>query len=369
MKRKKFMWFAWCLMLAGALFVSCDNEDDDEFDDDDIENAPDEVVSQTQKAYILYEGSYGSYNSGLAFYAPDGNAEFVADIYAAKNDDSLGDTGNSMVKYEDNIYVVVAGSKYVACLDTSAVLVCRHEFENEPRYIAAADGYVYVTQYGGRVSKLDAVTLEEVSCYEGEDTNLEGIVECEGLLYVANGWNSDYTYNDEVLVINSATMTLETTITVNVNPSRLWEEDGKIYLISLGNYWDIEGRLEVIDPSDNSVEYIASNVSKLAEYNDVLYLVYTEYDSTYTPSNTFGVYDIGTATLDPDHSLFLNDVPTAVLSSEIYLFAIDDKTGEIYIGTSDYVNNGTIYRYDVNGSSIDIFDAGGVNPNSMLFID
>lgn len=274
-----------------------------------------------------------------------------------------------MVEYENNIYVVVAGSKYVACLDTAMVEQCRHEFENEPRYIVAEDGYVYVTQYGGRVSKLDASTLEEVGYYEGDDVNLEGIAECGGLLYVANSWNDDYTYNDEVWVINPGTMEIESTITVNVNPNRVWEENGKVYVISLGNYWDVDGELEVIDPSDNSVTYIASNVSKLAEYNDVLYLVYMEYDDSYNPSNTFGVYDISTGTLDPDHSSFLNNVPDVILSSNIYLFEIDDETGDFYIGTSDYVNNGTIYRFDANGSLTETFDAGGVNPNSMLFFD
>ena len=102
------------------------------------------------------------------------------------------------------------------------------------------NGYVYVTQYGGRVSKLDRNTLDEVDAYEGDDTCLEGIVECGGRLYVANTYRYDETgaivYNSEVLVLNAGTMDLESKIAVAANPERLWEDDGKIFLISRDVY-------------------------------------------------------------------------------------------------------------------------------------
>lgn len=365
MKLRSFFMGALCLLAMGVSFVACDDDNDDFLDDSGskVENLP------GRRAYILYEGDWGVGNSGISFYAPDGNADFIPDIYKVQNGTGLGDTGLSMVEDDDRIYVVVSGSNYVARLNAAAVEQCRQTFENTPRYIDVEGGYVYVTQYGGRVSKLDANTLKEVGVYSGGEY-LEGIAECGGKLYVANNRHDTYTYNKEVLVINAQTMKQESSIEVVVNPERLWEDDGRIYLISRGDYGNVKNQLQVIDPRTNQVTPIAE-ATKLAEYNDMLYLINsnTVYDSNWnaTTTNEFFTYDIRTGQVS-DHT-FLNNAPAELSSATIYLFEVDDETGDIYIGTSDYVSEGKIYRFDRSGSLKETFNAGGVNPNSMLFID
>lgn len=370
MKLKRYLLGICCMLVAGLSFIACD-EDDEALDD-----TGSKVSLPAHRAYILYEGGMGMENSGLAFYAPDGNADFIEDIYQLQNLRKLGDTGLSMVEHDGSVYVVVSGSKYVVRLNAAGVEQCRHMFENTPRYIAAEDGFVYVTQYGGRVSKLDARTLEEVDAFQEGDGNWEGIVEHEGKLYVANAWHYTATgeieYNKEVLVVNAGTMELEKKITdVAVNPERLWEENDRIYLISRGDYGQVKNQLQEINPYTGSVKHIAE-ATKLAEWNDRLYLVNTEYDSSYIPSNRFFVYDMNTGEVDPPHSSFLNDDPeilSALSNAEIYLFEVDGETGDIYVGTSDYVSEGKIYRFGQNGMLKDRFDAGGINPNSIVFID
>ena len=262
-----------CLLATGVSFVSC-NDDNDDFLDD----TGSKVSLPGRRAYILYEGSYGQGNSGLAFYAPDGNADFIGDIYTVQNGKGLGDTGSAIIEHDDNIYVVVSGSSYVARLNAAGVEQCRHEFEYMPRYIDAEDGYVYVTQYGGRVSKLNAVTLDEVGVYQGQsDHAYEGIVECNGLLYVADSQTRDESatvvlgYNSEVLVIDPNSMQLKQTVSVTVNPERLWEDDGKVFLISrdvydLTSYQKISrNELQIIDPSKGNQVTEIKEATKLAK--------------------------------------------------------------------------------------------------------
>ena len=369
MNVKSFLMGMLCLLATGVSFVSC-NDDNDDFLDD----TGSKVSLPGRRAYILYEGSYGQGNSGLAFYAPDGNADFIGDIYTVQNGKGLGDTGSAMIEHDDNIYVVVSGSNYVARLNAAGVEQCRHEFEYMPRYIDAEDGYVYVTQYGGRVSKLDAVTLDEVGVYQGQsDHAYEGIVECNGLLYVADSQTRDESatvvlgYNSEVLVIDPNSMQLKQTVSVTVNPERLWEDDGKVFLISRGDYATVtDSWLQLIDTQTNTKTDI-EKVAKLAERDNVLYLINTEYDSSYNQTNSFFTYNISTGKIT-DHT-FLNNNPEELSSATIYLFEVDDETGDIYIGTSDYVSEGTVYRFDASGTFKEKFDAGGINPNSMIFVD
>lgn len=372
MNLKGFLWGALCLLAMGQTFVSCDDNEDV------LDDTGSKVELPGRRAYILYEGSFGASNSGLAFYAPDGNADFVSDIYLLQNGKGMGDTGLSMLEHNDYIYVVVSGSNCVVRLNAAGVEQNRSRtFENTPRHIAAEDGFVYVTQYGGRVSKLDGVTLEEIDAYQEGDGCLEGIAECDGRLYVANSYRYDESgnivYNKEVWVINANTMELERKITdVTVNPERLWECEDRIYLISRGDYGTVKNELQVINPyADNQVTPLGE-VTKLAEGgNGLLYLVNTTtvYDSDWnaTTTNSYFTYNTTAGTMN-DHS-FLNEAPEELFNSTVYMVEVDDETGDIYIGTSDYVNEGKVYRFDRNGTLKDSFNAGGINPNSMLFID
>ena len=66
---------------------------------------------------------------------------------------------------------------------------------------------------------------------------------------------------------------------------------------------------------------------------------------------------------------FLKDAPESFSTAAIYLLEVDEETGDIYVGTSDYVTNGTMYRFDANGNLKNTFDAGGINPSMMVFMD
>ena len=63
------------------------------------------------------------------------------------------------------------------------------------------------------------------------------------------------------------------------------------------------------------------------------------------------------------------DAPAELVSSTLHMLTINDNDGDIYISTSDFITNGTIYRFKKDGTFIEKFDAGGVNPNSAVFFN
>lgn len=364
---KDYFWSMACLLMMGAAMVSCDDDNNDNGGSDAEETA-------SRVAYILYEGSGGYNNSGIARFSPSGVSDFVGNFFYTQNQFGLGDTAMSFDEENGNLYCVVSGSKNVVRMDRNCVEQVRHSFdasEGVPRYLVVEDGYVYVTQYGGKVSKLDATTLEEVASFKGGD-NLEGIAEHNGKLYVANAYKYDggYIYHTEVLVIDAASMQLDRSLEVTINPEILKEIDDKIFLISRGDYGMVQPTLQVINPSDNSVSVIG-NASKITEgKNDRLYVVYA--NTTYegwdaTTVNTYFTYNMQTGQVE--NTSFLKNAPAELSSGNVYLLEMDEETEEIYVGLTDYVTNGTIYRFDGEGNLMETFDAGGINPNSVLFVE
>ena len=357
-----------CALMMGAGFASCS-------DDSDELNIPGIDPLAKNLTYILNEGLWGSNNANISiFYETKGTPNVTANYYEVINGQKMGDIANAMMEEDDNIYVVLNGSKYVARLDMSTKEQARYTFpegEGEPRCIDVEDDYAYVTQYGGKVSKFNIKDMTLAGTFEGGN-NLEGIVEKDGKLYVANAWKIDgsnnYSYNKEILVIDAKTMTLTNTIPVVENPENMYEIDDKIYAISRGNYEDVPSVLQVIDTQTGTSKAILNDVEKITKgHNGYIYGIRTTYDANWDLVNSFFTYH--PKTNEVSETSFLKDAPASFRTSAIYILEVDKATGYIYVGVSDYVNNGTIYQFDQTGKLIRQFDSGGINPCAMIFFD
>ena len=108
MKVRSLLFGMLCMLALGVSLASCSDDDDDSLDD-----GGSKVTLPQTRVYILNEGSQGANNAGLAFYAPNKDADFISDIYKTQNNAKLGDLGQSMIKYEDEIYIAVSGSNYL----------------------------------------------------------------------------------------------------------------------------------------------------------------------------------------------------------------------------------------------------------------
>ena len=229
-----------CMMALGCTLTACSDDDDDRRDDTGTK-----VVLPRVRAFILNEGSYGDNNAGIAFYAPNGDADFITDIYLKQNDKKLGETGQSMIEYDGEIFVAVYGSNYLAKLNAAGVEQARLSFVDDEdlsagiRYIAAEGGYIYASFWGGAVAKINAHTMSVEKKLTNLGGCLEGVVINDGLLYVCNACSGDFaTYYDEIIVINLNNFSLKEKLTTLLpNPyTQILEEEDKIFFISNGIY-------------------------------------------------------------------------------------------------------------------------------------
>ena len=294
-----------------------------------------------------------------------------SDYYQKVNGKKMGDVANALIKKNYWFYAVLNGSKYASRIDTQTLLEqARYTFpENEgaPRCIDVNGEYVYVTQYGGQVSKLNYMDMTLAGTFKGGD-NLEGIVAHGTKLYVANSYKGINDYNQDVFVIDSKTMTLEKTIQVVLNPTKLHEINDKIYLISAGNYYDVPGALQVFDAEKETFTPILNDVTKITKGNDgLVYGTCSTYDSNWQLTNSFFTYNPKTNSVSKES--FLKDAPASFSTDAIYLLEVDEYSGYIYVGTSDYVNTGTIYQFNKEGKFLQKFDSGGINPSALVFRD
>ena len=109
-------------------------------------------------------------------------------------------------------------------------------------------------------------------------------------------------------------------------------------------------------------------MAKITEgFNGMIYGVRSTYEENWNSINSFFVYNPKTNQVS--ETSFLKDAPSALYSTAISLLEMDEETGFIYVGTTDYQNTGTIYAFDKDGKLFQTFDSSGVNPSAMIFID
>ncbi|MDL2252297.1 hypothetical protein LJC12_05540 [Odoribacter sp. OttesenSCG-928-J03] len=357
MKFRSLFLSVLCMVMMGLSFSACSDDDDDKGDEGSVVELP------GARAFILNEGTYEGNNSGITFYAPNGDADKIDDIYHLQNNERLGDTGQDILNEDSDIFVIVAGSKRLVKLNKSGVKQAELSFAGkfgDPRYMAEEDGKLYVTTYGdpGYVLRIDTKTLTvEDSVAVG--FNPENIVESEDKLYVSNTeWGS----GTSVSVIDIKTFEVIKKIDVLLNPNDLLEVNDDIYLISWGDYFgDPAGQyvLQCINGKTHESASLNEKASKMAKYNGIIYLVHST-----GVENRFFTYNTKTKKFGES---FLKNTPAALQTATVYMLKVNPNNGEIYIGTTDYQSNGDIYRFHNDGTLIEIFESGGINPNHAIF--
>lgn len=365
--------FAILAAMAGVM-VSCSDSDDKDFDD-----TGSKVELGNHRVFILNEGTMGMNNANISYYDPAKQGEVISDIFKEQNGVQLGDNGNALIKYRDNMYVAVYGSNYIARLNSAGVEMNRNQFASDPdlqggiRDIEAEDGYIYASFYGGVIAKIDCQTLEVKAKLMTNAQNLEDVAIEDNKLYVANSYaiiDNNYVYLTEIIVVDLRSFTQLPSVTVAPNPNRVIEAEDKIFVIS-NDYSQESYVLQIIDPRNDNQVTVIGYATDMTEGGDMLYLVDSRTDYTtipFTTTNSFYSYDIKRGTVN--NASFLKNAPAELASASVYSMAVDDETGDIYVNTTFYTySNGDCYRFRRDGSFVETFDCGGQNPRAMVFFD
>ena len=363
MKLRSLFLAAACGLMVAAGFTSCS---DDDVDDSWKEGSKVEVPQY--RAFVLTEGSMNKNNSHLFLLDPTTDKPYASDIYETQNGEKLGDTGNDMVALDGNVYVVVNVSKRLLKLNGAGVKQAEYKFDDklgEPRYACALDGKIYVTSYGGYVSRFNASDLKLEASVKVDD-NPEEIVAEGGKLYCVN---SGYGDGKTISVIDVKKFDKAESVEIVADPQRIVEGNGRLYVLAGSpSYnpaaYDYSTGVYTYDPQAKKCEYIA-NATKIFASGDNLYYTNSTSADWVHYTTTFSVYNAGTK---KSSEWKLNNIPAAVASTTVYMIEQNPYDGTFYIGYTDYATNSTVCHFDAQGNYKDSFDAGGTNVNSMLFL-
>lgn len=337
--------------------VSCSFETDD----------PEPTVDPTLSGvYILNSGKWGSNNSEITHYDP-ATGSVSSNVFELANGKKMGDVGNDMLLYGSKLYIAMSGSAIVFVTDMQGRIlgevVAKGEGTNwSPRQMTAANGKVYVTYMEGYVGAIDttsfAVTTAAVGPYP------EGIVCVNGKLYVAITDGNNYpNYENKVQVLDPASLVVKKEIEVSYNPQTFhYAGNNQMYLVTWGNYADIPAKLQKIDLATDKV----TDIEGVTPTNMVLgnadkgYILSTVYDENWNSVTKFFIFDIATNSVD-------GELVSPQLVPNGYCLAVDPISGNVYIGSSDYINNGDMYIVSPAGEVLKKFDTGAMNPYKVCF--
>lgn len=349
------------VLTSASVFTSCN--EDDEYE----EITPEKDVEK--RVFILNEGAWQANNSTLDIYYPNGESSYQSKVFATVNGQGIGDTGQDIIYYGDRIYLVVSGSNYLAKLDLNGKIVEQHTFTDEegtPRHIVAKDGFVYVTSYAGTVVKFDTTSIVSSVKSVEVGNNPENLAVKDNLLIVCNSQKNNES-DKRISIIDLSTFTLKQNIETEFgNFQDVVVAGDSVYVTYYTPSYSIE--LLNLDVKSFNVTPTGS-ASRIAYFDNKLYgaNAATVYDENWNPTvnTSFFVRDIKTG--KDSEFLDLTSVPE-LATATVYLFEVNPDNGDVYVGTTDYQSNGTIYRFDKNGKFVTKFETSGVNPNTAVFV-
>ncbi|WP_419870211.1 DUF5074 domain-containing protein [Chryseobacterium sp. CT-SW4] len=319
--------------------VSCSNDDDDN----------NLAITYENGFFIANEGNFGTPNAEVTFISKDLNVKQDNIFSGNNNNASLGDVLQTITFNGDNAYLLLNNSNKIQ-------VVNRYTFKktgeitdqvNQPRYMAVANNYLYVTndQYGGdkyvSIYKVSDLSFVKKIAFTAA---VEKVVEAGGDIFVQN---ASYGYGNTITHINTANNEIQSVTTLpdgNINSTI--SSNSMVYTIASGA---TDSYIYQISSTGNITKTTTltgiSNATNLQLANGKFY---------FSSDNKVYSMDVNATTV-PSSPLF-----TAVDGGPYYTLhgfsVIDDK-----IFTSDvkgFTEDSEITVYSTTGSKIKTFTAG-----------
>lgn len=319
-------------------------------------------------ALVLNNGNWGSNDASIAVYKSE-DKSVAAQQFLAANGQQLGDLGQDILVLGNEMYISMNGSKVVFVTDMELKLKKTIEVDFEggkmaPRYLAAANGKVYVTYYEGFLGEITPGSYEVRTTAVGSYP--EGLCISGDKAYVANsGYGSDNT----VSVVDLATFKEEKKITVNQNPQYVVaDRDGKnLYVCSWDAYDPVT--YAVVSPAKlQKIDIASGKVSDMDAYSDVkcivegpdnkMFVAQGGYDANWQVCGTIKVIDMASGA---DKGQFTED-------QILNYYSLSYSNGYVFVGASDYKTNGDVYLYKADGTFAGKFDSQGLNPQKGIYL-
>jgi DNA-binding beta-propeller fold protein YncE len=337
------------LMSLSFAIVACDKSDEPQT------NIP---VNTTEGLYVVNEGNWGSGNATLSYYNPQ-TREVTNEVFYLSNGMRLGDVAQSMSVSNGVAWVVVNNSNVVYALDalTKKELGRIDAGLVSPRYVCAVSAdKVYISQmYSNKIAVVDAHKYEvtgyiEIPGMEAQSGSTEQMVLDGTQLYV-----SCWTYQKEILRIDTTTDSLTGRLEVGIQPSSLvLDKHGKLWTLADGGYNGNPLGYEApqivrIDAKSLTIE--KRYTFSLGDYLSDMCLNATR-DTLYWLKGGVCRMSVTDETL-PLKPFISYD------GGSLYSITVAPVTNDVYVADAvDYVQQGVVSRYSSNGSLLDEFTVG-----------
>ena len=337
-----------------------------------------EVHKKGRAVFIVNEGNFMYGNASLSYYDPE-TGEMLNDIFYNTNALPLGDVATSMTLRDSLGYVVVnnSGKIYVMNVNTFKY-VGKITGLTSPRNIYFInDRKAYVTDlYAKAITLVDPATQQITGRISIDNHTPEFYRHSSeqmvffGKYAFVNSWS----YDNQVLVINTLTDKLVDSITVTKQPnSMVMDKHGKLWVLSDGGfagsaYGQDTAALTRIDPVGRKVEKVfrfrdlAASPSNLClnAAGDSLFFLYNSWAGGSVAHA--GVYAMNVDAAE------LPDLPFIPQGNHLfYALGIDPAGGHIYVSDArDFLSRGEVYVYSRGATILDSLQAG-IIPGSFCF--
>ncbi|MDX1652727.1 MAG: YncE family protein [Brumimicrobium sp.] len=325
-------------------------------------NDPSTPESFSNGILVLNEGLFQQNNSTLSWIDLSKN-EVIHDIFLAKNNRLLGDTGNDLKKYGSKIYVVVNASSTIEVLDSKTLTSIKqislslNGQAQEPRKITFWKNKAFVSSFDGFVNIIDTASLNVINRIQ-VGQNPEGISVAGDQLFVANSGGLNFPNVDStVFKIDLINEVIVDTFTVGKNPGDVYARtDGSVYVVKRGDYAGDPSELVRIDSNTGQVTSLGFPVSSLSVKNDILVIAYYDYNSG---NSNVSNYDMTSQQMISSSTINSNQVSTLYGA---YLLP-DNRT--VALDAMNFTNTGYLRIFGTNGMIESSFEVG-LNPNNII---
>ncbi len=359
--------FIWIFLL----FSSCMN--DELWLERDKPNLGAKEVQEERGLIILNEGNFNYGNASISYY--NLNSQHVEnDVFYRQNGVPLGDVAHSAIICDGLLYTVVNNSGKVVIMNLGKYSSLK-AFEytgkisglNSPRYVIIpykTKGYIS-DLYARKINIFNPETLKITSYISTHDQSGEYYRHPaeQMIMYDSLIFTNCYSYDDQILIINTVNDQLVDSIRVLKQPSSMVsDKNNKLWVLCDGGYEGSDYKDEFagivrIDMASRTVEkvFIFPEIDwpgKLCINGDGDMIYYINRDIWKMSINSGKLPE--TPFISANEKLFTS-------------LAVDPLSSEIYAGDAiDYVQQGVVYRFNPEGIPVDTIRAG-VNPGFFVF--
>jgi len=331
------------------------------------------LISCTQEEYVplgAYENGFFVVNEGpfmngvgsLTFISKDFNT-VEQNIYQFVNNQALGNLAQSMTAVGDKAYIIMNGSNTIEVVDRYTmenITTIDGAAINNPRFMVAVGDKAYVSNWGSAVDPTDdfiAVfdlnsnsAINTIPVGEGPEKML--VDDNKILVNLKGGWGQ----NNEVVVINTDTDVVSSTIDVGFVPTSLLKDaSGAIWVLCAGkpSYSGSETAGQLVKIENNAVSTTISfetteHPEHLSIDNEQLY---------YALNGKVYSRDINSITTENE-----------MIGFDGYYYGMSAKDGKLYcLDAADFSSEGTLKVFDLD-TNLEIQSiTTGIIPNAVVF--